>query len=85
MVVQYANYFGLEGVERFDFFIEALSSAKQITVDVEKIKGVDKKVFIRFLAGILAFERPNFSSAALESKVFDIENLIKEVFPKAFL
>ncbi|MDR2021289.1 MAG: hypothetical protein LBQ14_11055 [Treponema sp.] len=37
MVVQYADYFGLEGVERFDFFIETLSSAKNIMVDVNVV------------------------------------------------
>jgi transcriptional regulator with XRE-family HTH domain len=85
MVVRYADYFKLNKAERFDFFMEALSSTKKITVDVENVKCVSKDVLIRFLAGILAFERPNFSSAALESKVFEIENLIKEVFPNAFL
>jgi transcriptional regulator with XRE-family HTH domain len=85
IVVQYADYFGLKGTERFDFFIEALGSAKKITVDVEKIKGVNKEVFIRFLAGVLTFDRPRFSSEALESKIFKIENLINEVYPAAFL
>jgi transcriptional regulator with XRE-family HTH domain len=89
IVVQYADYFGLKGVERFDFFIEALSSAKKITVDVEKVKGVDKDVFIRFLAGILTFDRPICGAGAAgpfaTNKVDDIEKLIKEVFPMAFI
>ncbi|MDR0785406.1 MAG: hypothetical protein LBE74_05925 [Treponema sp.] len=89
IVVQYADYFGLEGAERFDFFIEALSSAKKITVDVEKIKGVDKDVFIRFLAGVLTFDRPIYGTGVDGSfetnKVSDIKNLIKEVYPNAFL
>jgi transcriptional regulator with XRE-family HTH domain len=85
IVVQYADYFGLEGAARFDFFIEALGSAKKITVDVEKVKGVDRGVFIRFIAGVLTFERPQFSSEASESNVFEIEKLIKEVFPQAFI
>jgi transcriptional regulator with XRE-family HTH domain len=85
MIVRYADYFDLKGTEHFDFFMEALSSAKKIMVDVENVKCVSKDVFIRFLVGALAFERPEFRSPALESKVFDIEDLIKEVFPKAFI
>jgi transcriptional regulator with XRE-family HTH domain len=85
LVVQYADYFGLKEQERFDFFTEALSSAKKITVDVEKVKGVDKAVFIKFIAGVLLFDRPHSRSSLQDDKVFVIESLITEVYPKAFV
>jgi transcriptional regulator with XRE-family HTH domain len=89
MVVQYADYFGLEGIERFEFFMEALNSSKKVIIDMGNIIGVSKDVFIRFLAGVLVFEEPRFKvisdKPVLQNKVFDIKNLIKEVYPKAFL
>jgi transcriptional regulator with XRE-family HTH domain len=91
IVVQYADYFELKGTGRFDFFMEALSSAKKITVDVENIIGVPKEVFIRFLVGVLVFKRPEFTiisqnsdNPVLQNRVFDIEKLITETFPGAF-
>jgi transcriptional regulator with XRE-family HTH domain len=89
IVMRYADYFKLNKAERFDFFMEALNSSEKITVDVENIKCVDKEIFIRFLAGVLAFEKRQFvpspNKEVSQNKVFEIENLIKEVFPKAFI
>jgi hypothetical protein len=89
IVMRYADYFELKGIERFDFFMEALSSSKKITVDTENIVGVSKDAFIRFLAGVLLFEKPPCiiisTKPVLQNKIFDIENLIKDTFPKAFI
>jgi hypothetical protein len=84
MVVQYADYFGLKGIKRFDFFIDAFNSSKEITMNAENVKCVSKEAFIRFLAGVLVFERPEYTSSSPKSKVFDIERLIMEAFPGAF-
>jgi hypothetical protein len=85
LVWQYADYFGLKETERFDFLIEALSSTKKITVDVEKIKGIPPNIFITFLAGVLIFDRPSCIASKPKDKVFDIEKLITEVYPNAFV
>jgi hypothetical protein len=85
LVHQYADYFGLTGNERFQFFLEALSVSKKVIVDIDNIKTIPKDTFIRFLAGILIFERPTSMGGVPQDKVFDLEELITKLFPDAFL
>jgi hypothetical protein len=85
LVSQYADYFGLQGVERFDFFMAALGSAEEITVNAADITGVLKDVFLRFLAGALVFERPCSAATVPGDQVFALEKLIGDMFPGAFL
>jgi hypothetical protein len=85
IVISYADYFELKGVERFEFFIEALSSAKKITIKLDSIRCIPKDDFIKFLVGMLVFERPSSRMGLPKDKIFSLEGLIKEIFPKAFL
>jgi transcriptional regulator with XRE-family HTH domain len=89
IVQQYADYFCLERGERFDFFLEALGSAKEITLNIEQVKSISKKVFLRFIIGVMTFDGPpcRMYSDKVEptNRVFDLEELITEVFSGVFL
>jgi transcriptional regulator with XRE-family HTH domain len=84
IVISYADYFELEGVERFEFFMEALSPAQEITIKLDSIRCIPKEGFIKFLVGILVFERPPNRMGSPKDKIFGLEDLIKDIFPQGF-
>jgi len=77
IVQKYAEFFKLKKGEKMSFFYEALKTCKKFTVDMEKIKGIKREAFIKFILLALLFNRPEDNAYSMAEKwIFELEEFI---------